>query len=103
MYKLQKNTQTSIERNLSTVAETIEEKIRRALTNGEKLDGQSELQYTERKDGVRPEFNVRTDKWDLAVESIEKFQQDKALLKEKKEAEKLENDNNGETPMKIVK
>lgn len=37
--------------------------------------------YTERREGVRPEFNIRTDKYDLALEAIQ-------WAREKRDAEK---------------
>lgn len=50
--------------------ETIENKVRRIVGNNEPIEDTAPLIYTERKDGVRPEFNIRTDKWDVALEAM---------------------------------
>ena len=40
------------------------------IENNEPITDGTPLVFTERADGVRPEFNIRTDKWDIAQESI---------------------------------
>lgn len=50
--------------------ETIEEKVRRSLNNKEPIEDTAERIYTERKDGVLPEYDIRTDKWEIAVEGM---------------------------------
>ena len=52
--------------------ESIEKKCARMIENNEPITDGASLVYTERADGVRPEFNVRSDKWDIAQESMEK-------------------------------
>ena len=49
--------------------ESIEMKIRRMLKDGEPIKDGAPPIFTERKDGVRPEYNVRTDRWELAAEA----------------------------------
>lgn len=52
--------------------ETLEQKLERVVNNGEAItDGAPEI-FTERKDGVLPEYNPRTDKWDLATDAMDK-------------------------------
>lgn len=53
-------------------AETIEQEIRRMLNNKEPLEGQAPLIYTDRKDGVLKQFNIRTDKFEVAAEAMDK-------------------------------
>lgn len=31
-----------------------------------------QLMYTERSEGVRPDMNIRTDRWEIAVEGMDK-------------------------------
>ena len=57
--------------------ESIEKKCARMIENNEPITDGAPLVYTERADGVRPEFNVRTDKWDIAQESMEKVSEAK--------------------------
>ncbi|AXH73269.1 MAG: hypothetical protein [Microviridae sp.] len=70
MYKKNPIQQTSIERNTSYEAVTIEGKVRRMLSNKEPIKDGAQLIYTERKDGVLPSYNIRTDRWEVAVEAM---------------------------------
>ena len=56
----------------SYVAETIEQKVRRIVNNKEPIKDGSPLIYQERKDGVQPSYNIKTDRWDVAVEAMDK-------------------------------
>lgn len=62
---------TSISMNTSFEGETIEEKIERIVNNGEPISDASPLLYTERKDGVKPEFDIRTDRFDIAIDKMD--------------------------------
>lgn len=50
--------------------ESIERQIERLLTSGEKIESISPLLYTDRKDGVLPETNIRTDKMEIARKAM---------------------------------
>ena len=51
--------------------ETIEQKVRRIVENGEAIDDGAETIYTERKDGVIAGYNPRTDRFDVALEAMD--------------------------------
>lgn len=52
--------------------ETIEMKMQRILDSGEPItDGAPEI-YTERKDGVIAAYNIRTDRFEIAAEAMDK-------------------------------
>lgn len=54
--------------------ETIEQKIERIVNNNEPItDGAPEI-FTERKDGVISAYNIRTDRWEIACEAMDKVQ-----------------------------
>lgn len=57
--------------------ESIEDKCARITENNEPISDGAPLTYTKRADGVRPEFNVRTDKWDIAIDTMQKVSQAK--------------------------
>ena len=42
------------------------------MNNKEPIKDGAPLIYTERKDGVQPSYNIRTDRWDVAVEAMDK-------------------------------
>ncbi|AXH76647.1 MAG: hypothetical protein [Microviridae sp.] len=64
---------TSIKRNESYEAISIERKIERMMNNQEPIGDGAEITYTERKDGVAPEMDIRTDRWELGVEARDKI------------------------------
>lgn len=73
MYKFKKAKKSTIRSVEVLEGETLEEKIRRIIHNGEPItDGSPEI-FTERKDGVLPETNIRTDRWEIAADAMDKI------------------------------
>ncbi len=71
-YIVPKFKKTSIKRRDTTEGETIEQKFTRMMKNGEKIEGGGDdLMYTDKKDGVRPEYNIRTDRFAIAQDGVE--------------------------------
>lgn len=68
--------------------EWIEEKVRRVVENGEPIEDGAPIVYTERKDGVRPEYNIRTDRWEIAQEAMEAVREGKRKMIAMKIAER---------------
>ena len=62
--------ETTITRNTSYEGESLEKKINRIINNKEPIKDGAPIIYTDRKDGVRPEYDVRTDRFELAVEGM---------------------------------
>lgn len=52
--------------------EMLEQKVERIMKNNEPITDGAPIVYTERKDGVRPEFNIKTDRFDLAIDATDK-------------------------------
>ncbi|AXH73566.1 MAG: hypothetical protein [Microviridae sp.] len=72
MYKPRPQTKTGLKINNSYEGERLEEKIERIVNNKEAItDGAPQI-YTERKDGVRPEYDIRTDRFEIAIEAMDK-------------------------------
>lgn len=65
-----KQIKTCIETDFLEVGESIEDKMRRVTTTNEPIDNVAPLNYTERKEGVRPEYDIRTDRFDIAMEAM---------------------------------
>ena len=57
--------------------ETIEEKVARVVENNEPITDGAPLVYTEKKDGVLPQYNIRTDKWEIAQATMDKVNREK--------------------------
>lgn len=51
--------------------ESIEEKVRRIVENKEPIKDGAPLIYTEKKNGVIPAYDVRTDRFDLAIMAMD--------------------------------
>lgn len=84
MYTKVKAEKTSLNVNQSKEGETIEQKIERIVHNGEPITDGAPIVFTERKDGVRPEYDVRTDRFDLAVEAMDAVSRSNTAKREAK-------------------
>lgn len=63
--------------NLTYQAEPREVKLRKII-NGESSnmeDGVFPTIYTEKKDGVLPEYDIRTDRFEVAIDAVDKINQ----------------------------
>ena len=72
--------------------ETIEEMLFRIMENGEPIEATTPIIHTERKDGVNPLYDIRSDRFDLALEATTKIEQ--ALRAKRASYMANENDNN---------
>ena len=54
--------------------ESIETKCARILQNNEPITDGAPIIFTEKKDGVLPEYNIRTDRWDIALDAMNKME-----------------------------
>ena len=96
MKKTKRKTRTTL--NTETwEAESLEKKIQKITENNEPISEGAPIIFTEKKDGVRPEFNIRTDKWEIAQSAMDMEQRNR-IAKSKMTAEKDTTDTNTETP-----
>ena len=63
---------TTFKVNDSYEGERIEQKIQRIMTNNEPITDGAPLVWTDRKDGVQPAYNIRTDRFDIAIDAMDK-------------------------------
>ncbi len=64
---------TNFDVNESTEGKSVEEKMRETTINGQPIDNAAPLIYTDRKDGVLPQYDIRTDRWDIALQTTDKI------------------------------
>lgn len=64
---------TQIYKNESEIGESIEAKLRKIFEEKEPITQKFERTYTNRKDGVLPEFNIRSDRFEIARVAKEKL------------------------------
>lgn len=80
--------------NLAYQAEPREVKLRKIISgeSNNMEDGVFPTIYTEKKDGVQPEFDIRTDRFEVAIDAIDKINQSVAnqIAKNKGETEAVE-------------
>lgn len=81
--------------NLTYQAEPREVKLRKIISgeSNNMEDGVFPTIYTEKKDGVQPEFDIRTDRFEIAIDAIDKINQSAAnqIAKNKGETEAVKN------------
>lgn len=70
MYKVNRSQNWKrISSNKAYEGESIEEKVKRITTNKEPIADGSPLIFTERKHGINKAYDIRTDRFELAVEA----------------------------------
>lgn len=74
MFKQNPIQKSSLHVNNSYEGETIEEKMNRIANNKEPISDGAPLVYTDRKDGVQPAYDIRTDRFEIAVDAMDKVQ-----------------------------
>lgn len=70
MYKKVEIKPSQIKRNEALEGETIEHKFQRILNNNEPIKDGAPLIYTERSEGVKAGYNIRTDRFDVALDAM---------------------------------
>lgn len=73
MKKIRIGNNTELCINNSEIGEMLETKIERLVTNGEQLKDTTPLIYTERGSGVQAGYNIRTDRFEIAVEASDRI------------------------------
>lgn len=72
MYKTNKPQNTTIKVVITKEGESIEEKVMRITTEKTPIKDGAPLMYTDRKDGVLAGSDIRTDRFDVAIDAMHK-------------------------------
>lgn len=51
---------------------SIEREVEEITTQNNPIEATSPIIYTERKDGVQPQYDIRTDRFEIAMEAMDK-------------------------------
>ena len=105
-YRKRRPTPTDYKVNKSYEGVPIETKIMKIMTNKEPIEDSADIIYTDRKDGVLPAYNIRTDRMEVALDAMDKVSatyiaQREARLKarvETKDSADTKTITSGETP-----
>lgn len=73
---------SSIRTNVAYESESLEKKLRRTIASGQPIDNVCEVIYTDRKDGVLPQYDIRTDRFEVALNAMDKFTRSAAARRE---------------------
>ena len=86
MYRQNTPARTTLKVNKTYKGETIEARLRRATTMGQPITSNvtSPPIYTAREEGVRPEHDIRTDRFELGVEGTDKIANQKRMKNQEK-------------------
>lgn len=78
---------TQIHRVPREKGESIEEMIRRCTESNEPIESTAPMIYTEEAAGVQPQYDIRADRFEIALDAVDKYQKSE-LARQKAEAEK---------------
>lgn len=87
-----KNCWTSKPANETFIGESLEDKLARMLTNKEPIEATEPMAYSGENDGVAPQFNPRTDRWEIAREAMQNV---KSMQEAQKAAELAKTESKG--------
>jgi len=82
MYKKPKYDKTRMELENTKVGETIEDKVTRLIQNKEPIKDGAPIIFTDRSHGVNPAYNIRTDRWEIAIDAMDRIAKMKITQKE---------------------
>lgn len=98
MYNKPKFGTTKLNVNQSVVGETLETKIERILNNKEPIKDGAPIIFTERKQGVLASTNIRTDRFEIAIDAMDKVDKSyKAKREERAKAAEKKGEGDGGT------
>ena len=88
-YNVPKMAKTGLVGVVRESGETIEMKVHRVVNENEPISDGSPRIFTERKDGVQAQFDIRTDRWEVAVDAMDAVS---GSLRAKREAKGISKD-----------
>ena len=77
---------------------SIEQKIEKIMNAKEPIDETAPIIYTERKHGVQPEYNIRTDRFEIALEAMDKVSKSYQAKREERIKENSESPEDSQQP-----
>lgn len=96
--KTQSIKESQLEVNESVEGESIEEKLIRIMENNEGIDEISPQIFQEYSEGVNPAFDIRTDRFEIALEGVEAINKSRVAKREAKVVElNKKTEENGES------
>lgn len=72
MYRVNKTKKGTLRVNNEQEGESIETKVRRVMQQGAPIEDGAPIIYQERNEGVAPEYDIRSDRFEMAINEIDK-------------------------------
>lgn len=92
-YNVGQKNKTTLRGPVGTAGETLEAKLRRIKRTGEGIGAESIPIFTERRDGVLAQTNIRNDKFENMIEAHDKVTETRRTMREKKAQKEIEEKN----------
>lgn len=89
-YKQNRYATNKMFQNVSKEGEALETKIERMVNNKEPIKNEAPLIYTERKDGVQPGYDIRTDRFEVAIDASTAIAKSYKAKREERQKAKME-------------
>lgn len=64
--------------------ETIESKVERIMNQNAPITDGAPIIFTDRKDGIKPEYDIRTDRFEIAQDAMDKIAATKAAQRQQR-------------------
>ena len=84
-----------IKTNYAFEAVSIEEEMRKAKNNKEPIQATAKITYNDRKDGVLPQHDIRTDRFEIAIMATDKLHATKAAMRHAEDFPEIPKDEKG--------
>lgn len=81
--------------NKSKEGETIEQKVNRITNNKEPIKDGAPLIYTNRREGIKPGYDVRTDRFEIAIDAMSTVNKVHLAKREERHNPKLTDEQKG--------
>lgn len=89
-------TVSTLEVDNSREGVSLENRLEKMLANGEMIKGEAPLIYTGKKEGVQPAYNIRSDRFDIAIDGMDKINKSYTARRESKAKMDVVPDDNSE-------
>lgn len=89
MIQLKLKRETCLSINNGYEADTIEKKLEKVLTTNEPIDSTSPIIFTEKKNGVQAQYDIRTDRFEIAQDAMD-YVHKSNIAKSKNKGEPIE-------------
>jgi len=87
---------TIINRREAVEGEMLEQKVERIVNNKEPIKDGAPLIYIDRKEGIKASTNIRTDRWEVAIEATEAIAKSYKAKREERAGKLAEKEKEGE-------